>query len=161
MILALDVAVRALVAPGDGERRDVERLVAVCAEHDRADPGIRFDTALNLKGDMPAWFLAEAREPSGHRRVLGVARIFAPGGDEGELSACVDPLFRRQGIFRALSSEALAVMRSAGLKEALYVADGKAGFGPLVAGHVGATLSHVELLMERKPEKILCPYCGT
>lgn len=169
MRLSLDVRIEAVSRP-EGEARElVEALIRECRDADGYDPRLRFDTHLNADRGMPAWLLAWAcppgcacghspnasADPSEHRRLLvGAASAFAPSRDEGEIRACVAPLFRRQGIFKLLYRGLEARLRHSGAESVLVVCEEASPSGAAIAGRLGASLDHREILM-RLPEGAL------
>ncbi|TFG85448.1 MAG: GNAT family N-acetyltransferase [Spirochaetales bacterium] len=135
------------------ERDAVENIKRLCLEFDGYEPGIHFDARLNAIKTMPAIFLAEAKGASGESRVVGAAFIFAPGRSEGEFSACIDPLFRRSGLFSQLFSMAVNTLVSAGVPSLLLVSDGRLGNGGSIARKLGAERSYGEITMVLVPKK--------
>jgi|GEM_PF-970506 len=139
------------------ERRAVEALIKRCTDHDGFDPGLHFDTHLNASRSMPAWRLAWAwgeasGEPPGKMVeptgvLVGAGCIFAPSLQEGEISACVEPVYRRQGIGRNLYDGMLEVLGAAGSGSALLACSAAFPAASTIAAHFGATTDHAEYRM--------------
>jgi ribosomal protein S18 acetylase RimI-like enzyme len=77
----------------DEEREaDVKALIGACAAFDGYSPCVQVDHRLNFRKDMGSWFLLYEEG-----RLLGLASIFAPRPEEGEIAICVRPDARRKG----------------------------------------------------------------
>ncbi|OHD22179.1 MAG: hypothetical protein A2Y38_05120 [Spirochaetes bacterium GWB1_59_5] len=163
MTVCLPIRFEESVSLSPDERLAVEKLIAECKSIDRFDPCMEFDTHLNADRDMPSWRLAWA-EPSDtgscstlaqttnaagpHPRILvGAACVFAPGRSEGEISACVSPVFRHQGIFRELYRSLADMLFRSGAESVMLVCEGAAPSGAAIAARLGAVLDHGEYLM--------------
>lgn len=148
----------------DDERRAVEALIKRCSDHDGFDPGLHFDTHLNANRSMPAWRLAWVRarepgQPSGApvepvRILVGAGCIFAPSPQEGELAACVEPVYRRQGIGMNLYDGMLEALGAAGTGSALLVCNAACPAAPTIAARFGATADHAEYRMQLPAEAL-------
>lgn len=144
MRLCLEASVERLAGLSDHDAAELKRLLALCAEADGYQPRLEDDAGLNVVPGLHPWFLARVEAPDGHRRVVGAATIFAPGLDEGEISSCVHPLFRRQGLLGELLKAALDELRLCRVPAALLVSDSRLGFGHLIAGKLGAVKARTE-----------------
>lgn len=158
MTVCLPIRFDERVSLTDAERRSVDGLIAECRAADGFDPCLEFDTHLNAARDMPAWRLAWA-EPaapaiSGARTLVGAACAFAPTRSEGEISACVSPLFRQQGIFKALYAGLAEMLYRHGAESALLVCECDSPSGSMIAARLGATLDHGEFLMSLPPGQL-------
>ncbi len=141
----------------DEERLAVEALIKRCSDHDGFDPGLHFDTHLNANRSMPAWRLAWVRacEPGGQSGtpvepvgiLVGAGCIFAPSPQEGEISACVEPVYRRQGIGMNLYDGMLEALGAVGTGSALLVCNAACPSAPTIAARFGATADHAEYRM--------------
>ena len=100
------------------------------------------DHSFHVRPEMPSYFQALDRG-----RPVGSLSVFLPTADTAEISACVRPSCRRQGIFRALLQEAVAVLRPAGCRRLLFPCQGDSGDDRAVAAHWGLALDHSEYLM--------------
>lgn len=151
MTVCLPIRFQDLICLSDDERAMVEALIAECESFDRFDPCIHFDTHLNADPGMPAWRLAwaeaSAGESSGARILVGAACTFAPQRSEGEISACVSPVFRRQGIFKALYGGLADALVRAGAESVMIVCEGASPYGAAIAERLGAVLDHGEYRM--------------
>ena len=87
--------VESCLIPGGEVRIEVENLT----KEGGYEPA--WYTTLNKEEDRPAWFLARNQN-----RLIGFLTIFDPSGEEAEVSAYVDPVFRQQGVFKALWDQA-------------------------------------------------------
>lgn len=144
MRLCLEAGIERLAGLGEADAADLKRLVALCTEADGYEPRLEDDTGLNVVPGLHPWFLARVEAPDGHRRIVGAASIFAPGFDEAEISSCVHPLFRRQGLLGELLKAALDELRLHGVPAALLVSDSRLGFGHIVAEKLGAAKARTE-----------------
>lgn len=163
MTVCLPICFQERIALSVDERRAVESLVAVCKTVDHFDPCIEFDTHLNANREMPAWRLAWAvpsgtascsvfdlmpEDPGSKPRILvGVACAFAPSRMEGEISACVSPVFRHQGIFRELYHSLAETLFRSGAASVMLVCEGAAPSCSTIAARLSAVLDHGEYLM--------------
>ncbi|MBU0928593.1 MAG: GNAT family N-acetyltransferase [Spirochaetes bacterium] len=153
MNVCLPVSFEERVALGAGERAAVEGLIAECRDADGFDPCMEFDTHLNADRDLAAWRLAWAG--AARSRILaGAACAFAPSRAEGEISACVSPVFRRQGIFTRLYGGLADALSLSGAGSILVACDGASPSGAAVAARLGARLARAELLMRLPPERL-------
>lgn len=146
------------------ERKAVEALVATCRLADGFDPCLEFDTNLNANAALPAWRLIWAEPAAGTRTcgeplplgkaaktcgiLVGAANYFGPGHGEAEISACVAPVFRRKGIFKAMYTSLVDSLVASGVESLLLISEGASPLGEMIAGKLGASLDHSEYLME-------------
>jgi ribosomal protein S18 acetylase RimI-like enzyme len=153
------------------ETSAVKALAAACKAADCFDPCLNFDTNLNVVPGIPAWRLAWAEsaagprlcsgppglevEASGKGILAGAASFFAPGTAEAEISACVSPVFRHQGIFSSLFNGLAAPLKAHGFPSIVLVAESAAPLGAAIAAHLGACLSRSEYQMRLEPEQIV------
>jgi len=170
MTVCLPICFEERVSLSPEERLAVEKLIAECRTADHFDPCMEFDTHLNADHDLPAWRLAWAVpsgtpscqsisnstiEPRGCLRILaGAACAFAPRRSEGEISACVQPVFRHQGIFRELYHSLADALSRSGAESALLVCEGAAPSGSAIAERLGAVLDHGEYLMSLPGDRL-------
>lgn len=170
MTVCLPICFVERVSLSPEERQAVERLIEECKAVDRFDPCMEFDTHLNADKDMPSWRLAWAipagsascsavaatsDESGGKSRILaGAACVFAPGRSEAEISVCVAPVFRRQGIFRELYRSLADGLFSSGVGSVLLVCEGAAPSGSAIAEKLGAVLDHGEYLMALPADRL-------
>lgn len=90
---------------------EVNELVGLCEKEDHAPGRIQFETSLNFNSQMNCWFLYYVGE-----RLVGVISIFAPENDQAEISGCVLPEIRRQGIFSSMLNEVYNELHKFGVK---------------------------------------------
>lgn len=157
MTVRLPIAFTECIGLSSSERRAVESLIARCAASDGFDPGLHFDTHLNANRDMPAWRLAwaQGKEPqpgfgtASHNAnmLVGVARVFAPTRQEAEISACIDPVFRHQGVCRSLYDGLLAALKATETKDILLACNAQLPSARAIASCFGATPDHAEYRM--------------
>jgi ribosomal protein S18 acetylase RimI-like enzyme len=148
--IELDIFFNETMTPSPPEQQELSLLRARCKDKDGFEPGIRFDTALNALKTFKPWLLAKASGEDGTRRIAGAACIFLPTGSEAEISACVDPLFRGQGIFAQLFRRAIVLLREANVPRALLVSDARLRYGQAIAAKLGIKRSHTEKTMVRE-----------
>ncbi|MDX9898919.1 MAG: GNAT family N-acetyltransferase [Spirochaetia bacterium] len=166
MTVCLPIFFTSSVALSAKERLAVERLIRECKIADAYDPCLEFDTHLNADSFMPAWHLAWA-EPAkallepldgggvhDSRILVAAASTFAPSKQEAEISACVSPVFRRQGIFMALYERQLAALGGLSVGSMQIVCENSSPTGAALASRLGATFDHAEFLMRLPPERL-------
>ncbi len=170
MTVCLPLCFQERTALSTDERRAVENLIAECKAVDHFDPCMEFDTHLNADRDLPAWrlawavpsgtascsaFAATSEDSSGRPRILaGAACVFAPRRSEGEISACVSPVFRHQGIFRELYRSLADTLFRSGAVSVMLVCEGAAPSGAAIAERLGAVLDHGEYLMSLPADRL-------
>lgn len=166
MTVCLPIFFSSCVALTTKERIAVERLIRECKTADGYDPCIDFDTHLNADRTMPAWYLAWAEPakaaPSSEigteddisRILVGAASAFSPTKDEAEISACVSPVFRRQGIFMALYKGLATALVDMGIGPLRIVCEKASPTGAALAGRLGACLDHAEFKMRLRAGRL-------
>lgn len=170
MTVCLPICFVDRVSLSPDERLAVEKLIAECIAVDHFDPCMEFDTHLNANRDIPSWRLAwavpagtafcpavapVADESSGRPRILaGAACVFAPGRSEGEISACVSPVFRHQGIFRELYHSLADTLFRSGATSVMLVCEDASPSGAAIAARLGAVLNHGEYLMSLPADRL-------
>lgn len=122
--------------------REVMDLKETVESSERIVTGIGFDEALNFHDTLCAYHIA-----SQDGRLIGVATIFAPSHDEGEIAVCVDPLFRKKGIGRRLVAASIAELERFGTTKAMLVCDGKSESGKHFVDALGGSLLFSEFGM--------------
>lgn len=134
------------------DKQAAKELMARCQAHDGYSPCVQLDHSLNFRKDMESWFrVSEGQD------WLGLASIFAPMAHEGEISLCVAPGRRRQGIAEALIAAARASLDKAGVARCLLVCDQRSEPGRAFAAKEGARLDreeHAMRLAHRTPPRI-------
>jgi len=170
MTVCLPICFADRVSLSSEERLAVEKLIAECVSVDHFDPCMEFDTHLNANRDIPSWRLAWAipagtascpavapdpEESSGSSRILaGAACVFAPGRAEGEISACVSPVFRHQGIFRELYHSLADALFRSGATSVMLVCEGASPSAAAIAARLGAVPDHGEYLMSLPGDRL-------
>lgn len=157
MTVCLPVRVDARTALSDAERAAVEALSAACRLADGYDACMNYDTHLNADPGLAAWRLAWALPPACSDcapLLVGAASAFAPGRSEGELCACVHPVFRRQGLFASLCAALSAELRASGAESILLVCESASPFASSIASSLGASRDHGELVMSLPPGRL-------
>jgi ribosomal protein S18 acetylase RimI-like enzyme len=99
----------------------VERLFALkesVESSDGIDSCIDLDSRLNFSDGLHSLMVA-----SSNGEVVGIASIFAPRREEGEIAVCVDLPFRRKGVGTSLVHLALDELRTHRVEKALLVCD--------------------------------------
>jgi ribosomal-protein-alanine N-acetyltransferase len=157
MTVSLPVRLANLVSLSPSERRAVEGLIGRCAIHDGFDPGLHFDTHLNADHAMPAWRVAWARAKETHEpfgtaaepasTMIGAACVFSPSRQEGEITACVDPLYRHQGVGRNLYDGMRSVLKEAGVGSVLLACNTEFSTAAAMASRFSAKPDHAEYRM--------------
>lgn len=121
---------------------DVKALIGACAAFDGCSPCVQIDHRLNFRKDMDSWFLLYDKG-----RLLGLASIFAPRLEEGEIAICVAPEARRKGHagrLLAAARKALAGGARIGGARQLLVCNDRSASGKAFASRVGAVPEHEE-----------------
>jgi len=154
-------------------RAAVEALARECLDSDGFDPCLHYDTHLNADRDLRPWRLAwacaatcrgepcraDAAVDDGDgrprpARLVAAASAFAPLRSEGEISACVSPLFRHQGLFKALYGGLEASLCRSGARSVLLVCAARSPASRSIAGRLDAKLDHAELRMRLDPDAL-------
>jgi ribosomal protein S18 acetylase RimI-like enzyme len=148
--IELDILFNDTMEPSSQEQQELSLLRARCKDKDGFEPGIQFDTSLNAVKSFKPWLLAKAAGEDGTKRIAGAACIFLPTCSEAEISACVDPLFRGQGVFAQLFRRAIVLLRDANVPSALLVSDARLSYGQAIAAKLGIKRSHTEKTMARE-----------
>ncbi len=138
----------------EAKEADVKALIGACAALDGCSPCVQIDHRLNFRKDMDSWFLLYDEG-----RLLGLASIFAPRLEEGEIAICVAPEARRKGHagrLLAAARKALAGGATIGGAESraggariggarqLLVCNDRSASGKAFASRVGAVPEHEE-----------------
>ena len=123
--------------------KKAQSLVELCEKHDKASPRVQFDHSFNMHKDMTDWFFVFDED-----NLIGLASIFAPADNEAEISICVNPLHRNQGVFKTLFSCAQREIQSYGIKKILLVVDQLAIQGQDLVRKRNLKIDHSEYSME-------------
>ncbi len=85
-------------------------------------------------------------------QLVSMINLFAPGREEGEITAVTHPGFRRQGCFRQLLEETRRELKQRGIPSLLFVCDRASESGASVMAHIGARYEFSEYLMRYEAE---------
>lgn len=122
--------------------RELMDLKETVESSEHIETGIGFDEALNFHDSLCAYHIA-----SHEGRLIGIATIFAPKHDEGEIAVCVDPLFRKRGIGRRLVDASIAELERFGTTKAILLCDDRSESGKHFVNALRGTLLFSEFGM--------------
>ncbi len=134
--------IRTLTGLSENEDIAVKNLLKICKQADQVPVVLQTDKALNRFPLMNSWFLAYSGET-----LTGVLSVFNPLDTEAELTGCVHPQFRGQGIFSRLMSAAIEELRSFDIRRLLFVIDRRSESGHAVLQRRECLLDHTEYSM--------------
>jgi len=131
----------------EAKEADVKALIGACAAFDGCSPCVQIDHRLNFRKDMDSWFLLYEEG-----RLLGLASIFAPRSEEGEIAICVAPEARRKGYAgrllaaarKALAGGATIGGATIGGARQLLVCNDRSTSGKAFVSRVGGVPEHEE-----------------
>ena len=125
--------ISALVAVDDGKQARIAAFVRECESIDGISACFQPEVVVDGESGKPSFVVCY------HLGVLvGVLSVFSLVLDEVELSVCVHPTHRRQGIATRLIDEAMVRLGAAGVKRFLLVSDAHSTTGMLfLAGRKG------------------------
>lgn len=142
----------------DLQTTQVLHLAAMCQQHDTASSCIQMEHTLNADQEMHSWFLATICEANsglagaslkhvgltGADPLVGVASVFAPSREEAEISLCVAPSHRGQGIGKYLLDQVETYLRNRGIPLLLLVCDRGSHCGMRFAEQRSRGIQHTE-----------------
>ncbi len=98
----------------------VRELQVQCNAHDGTSGTFFLENSVNFQPEMPCFFLLYQKD-----MLQGFLCMFAPMQTLAEISACVKPEVRLQGLFKKLLCEAAGTMQRYGIKTVLFVHESK------------------------------------
>ena len=126
----------------EDQLRKIRELERVCTEADGADSRISLDNGINFVYGMDSFFLLYEGDA-----LQGLISVFAPMQDVAEISACVHPAHRGQGIFGQLLAAASASLQGHGYNRLLLVHEASMQAGKAIAQKWGLKIEHSEYLL--------------
>lgn len=115
-------------APSEAQKEAVRALEARCNEADGTCLEIFLSNQFNAHPEMDAFFFCEE-----DGELVGVLSLYADNEKEAEVSAVVRPDKRRQDVFRALLTRALAALAPYAPETITFKTDAGCPAGPAVA----------------------------
>ncbi len=126
----------------DDVQTAVKSLTALCEVYDGSIVPIQLDHSLNYYPEMHSWLLWFEED-----EVVGVLSVFNHQSEVAEISGCVHPAKRNNGIF----SELIAVCRNEiaiySIPTMLFVVDNESTQGMAAIERAGLLCDHIEYLM--------------
>lgn len=134
----------------DEDNWKLEELNGICIDKEEISLKLELDFKLNISPmhkDEPFQYVNEYLYYSGET-LVGYIGICNFGGEAGELTGMVRPLYRRKGIFTRLYNLAKEECRRRGFKKILLVCDNKASSGQGFIRSTGAAYAFSEYEMK-------------
>lgn len=138
--------IKSCVQLTESEKKEVESLLKTCKDSDHVAVIIQMDKSLNRHKEMNNWFLSY-REG----KLMGVVSAFGPLRSEIEWTGCVDPNFRRNGIFNSLMAKAEEEAACYDIERRLFALDRKSESGQAVMRKKEYSLVQTEYSMIYNP----------
>jgi ribosomal protein S18 acetylase RimI-like enzyme len=134
---------------GEEDYRIVKELKEICISEEKLFLKLELDFKISLPRPDPMETLDSVNEffCFSNGMLIGYLGIFNMGGDTGELTGMVHPLYRRRGIFSRLYSLALEECKRRDIKKILLVCDNRSSTGMAFLRSVGAAYSFSEYEM--------------
>lgn len=124
---------------GKTELREIRKLVDICKKADSFETKYYYNILKDRRipeFDDFFYFL--------NGNLVGYLAIFCFKENEAEVSACVHPKNRHQGIFKRLFDEALDELGRRGIKDALLLVQHNSQPAETICAHYNAVFSHAE-----------------
>lgn len=126
----------------DAQRKEVEALVKESEARDGASACVQMSHTLNADQEMTSWLLATE-----DGALAGVASVFAPSLQEAEISVCVRPSARGEGLGTCLLKDMAAYLRDRGYSCLLLVGERGMASGKRFSDKFSTEIQHTELSM--------------
>ena len=124
---------------GKNELREIRKLVDICQKADGFETKFYYNILKDRRipeFDDFFYFL--------NGNLVGYLAIFCFKENEAEISACVHPKNRHQGIFKRLFEEAVGELGRRGINDALLLVQHHSQPAETIATHYNAVFSHAE-----------------
>lgn len=122
--------------------KEVTALIKESEARDGASACVQMEHTLNADQEMTSWLLAYE-----DGTLAGIASVFAPSLQEAEISLCVRPSARGQGLGSQLFKDMAAYLKGRGYTCLLLVGESGSEAGMRFAGRYSAEIQHTELSM--------------
>lgn len=126
----------------ENETAEVVDLLKVCRDADHVPVIMQMNKNLNFHKEMNSWFLSYSENT-----LVGAVSAFGPLNHEIEWTGCVDPSYRRTGIFTALMTCADEEANRHGIERRLFALERKSESGQGVMKKKGYPLVQTEYSM--------------
>jgi N-acetylglutamate synthase-like GNAT family acetyltransferase len=122
---------------------DVKGLIAECCEYDTASSCIQIDHSMNFYKKMKNWYICYEKG-----NLIGISSIFSPMNDEAEISICVKPNYRNNGICTRLLNITQDEIDKYKIEKQFIVCDRKSKTGTDTIGKKKLQCHHVEYTLK-------------
>jgi ribosomal protein S18 acetylase RimI-like enzyme len=122
---------------------EINNLITICEEYDNANMCIQIDHTLNLIKDLKSWILYYYNE-----ELIGLLSIFSPMINEAEISICINPKYRNEGISKKLLKIMYENLNESNIGNILYVCDRNSKDGVAILKNKGLNIHHTEYTMK-------------
>jgi ribosomal protein S18 acetylase RimI-like enzyme len=122
---------------------EINNLITICEEYDNANMCIQIDHTLNLIKDLKSWILYYY-----NGELIGLLSIFSPMINEAEISICVNPKYRNEGISKKLFKIMYENLNEFNIENILYVCDRNSKDGIAILKNKGLNIHHTEYIMK-------------
>lgn len=143
MLCLENLVIRALNKLDEQMMKDTNDLVKACEIFDGVEVPMQWNHEMNAHGEMASWLLAYTKDT-----LVGVLALFGPCSDEIELSGCVHPAFRTQGIWTRLVAEAQLSLSPYTIERQLFMCDRQSQPGNAFAKKKQLKIHHTEYAMK-------------
>ncbi|AAK81570.1 GNAT family N-acetyltransferase [Clostridium acetobutylicum] len=128
--------------------REIEKLTETCGKFDGIQEEVNLDDGFNFNKSMKWLFVLYEKD-----KVVSVVSIFAPKEEEGEISACTLPEYRRKGYFKELLSKAKNELLKYNVPKILFVCPKGSKQGEAVIKNSDAIYKFAEYTMNFNKNK--------
>lgn len=127
---------------------ELEHIAGACAAYDgyRSDAG--FDSSFNFDKELDNILLLRDGKTD---EAVGFVFLFVPTSAEAELTCCVLPAHRRQGLFKQMLCEVYTRLESLSIRRVLFVCDARFSPAAEVARRLGAKKEFTEYSLLLNP----------
>jgi ribosomal protein S18 acetylase RimI-like enzyme len=138
--------IEAFSKPDKEQISDMLRLQEAGNSHDGTGYTADFEDDFRKEGEKNSFLFYR------DGRLVSMINLFAPGKEEGEITAVTHSDFRRQGCFRRLLEETRRELKRRAIPSLLFVCDRASESGTAVMAHLGAPYEFSEYLMRYEAE---------
>jgi N-acetylglutamate synthase-like GNAT family acetyltransferase len=122
---------------------DIKSLINECSKYDNASSCIQIDHSMNFHKEMKSWYLYYEKE-----NLVGISSIFAPMDDEAEISICIKPDYRNQGICARLLNITKNEIDKYKIEKQFIVCDRKSKKGTDIIEKKNLQCHHIEYTLK-------------
>lgn len=138
---------------GKGELRDIKKLVSICAKEDQFETKLYWNILQDRKIPEFDDFLFYQ-----DGNLIAYMGLFVFKEKEAEVTACVHPKYRKQGLYSRLFEEALLECKRRSIETALLLCNRGENPGEDLCKNLGGVYSHAEIeMMHTQPIQIDLP----